>query len=135
MTTATHQVRNRRQPISNTWWLGRWNYTWFMLREWSSAFVAYFVVITLIQIAAISAGPQAYAAFEACMAKPGVIVLNAIALIFLVFHAVSWFHLVPQAMFPRIGGRRISPVATTLPGYVIWLAASVIVAGFVLGTF
>jgi fumarate reductase subunit C len=124
-----------RQRISNTWWLERWNYSWFMLREWSSAFVAYFAVVTLRQVAAVCAGPQAYAGFEACMRTPVMIFVNIVAFIFLIFHALSWFHLVPPAMFPRLRGKKLSPLVTMIPAYVIWLAASVLLAGFVLGTF
>lgn len=106
-----------------------------MLREWSSAFVAYFAIVTLMQVAAISAGGQAYADFEACMRKPVMIIVNIIAFVFTLFHTMSWFHLVPPAMFPRMRGKKLSPLVTMIPAYVAWLVASVIVAGFVLGTF
>jgi fumarate reductase subunit C len=135
MANPTAHPALHRQPMSNTWWLGRWNYTWFMLREWSSAFVAYFAVVTLMQVAAIAAGGKTYAQFEAWMQQPGIIILNIIAFIFLIFHALSWFHLVPPAMFPRKGGHKLSPLTTMVPAYLIWLIASVIVAGFILGTF
>jgi succinate dehydrogenase subunit C len=124
---------HRKMPVN--WWLGRWNYTWFILRELSSAFVAYWVIITLVQIAALTRGPQNYAAFEACMARPGMVILNLIAFIFILFHTLSWFRLVPQAMLPRIGGQRTSIVTTSAPMYVIWAVASVVVACFVLGVF
>jgi fumarate reductase subunit C len=123
----------RRMPL--TWWLERWNYTWFILRELSSLFVAYWVIVTLMQIAAISRGPESYARFQACMANPGAIVMNLIAFIFILFHTLSWFRLVPQAMLPRIGGKRTSAVLTAAPMYVIWAAASVVVACFALGVF
>jgi len=118
-----------------TWWLGRWNYTWFILRELSSAFVAWWVIVTLMQIAAILDGAQAYAAFEAWMAQPTRIIVNLISLIFVLFHTLSWFRLVPQAMLPRIGGKRTSAIVTGLPMYVIWAVASVLVACFALGVF
>jgi fumarate reductase subunit C len=123
----------RRMPIN--WWLGRWNYTWFILRELSSAFVAYWVVVTLMEIAAIAGGAESYARCQAWMAMPGVMVLNLIALIFVLFHTLSWFRLVPQAMLPRLGGKRTSTVATSAPMYVIWALASVVVACFILGVF
>lgn len=119
--------------MTNTWWLGRWNYTWFMLREWSSAFVAYFLVVTLLQIAAISAGGHAYAEWRAWMREPLMVVWNIIAFIFLVFHATSWFHLVPEAMYPRHHGKRLSEWVTTIPGYIIWVIASVVIGLFALG--
>jgi fumarate reductase subunit C len=124
---------HRRLPL--TWWLERWNYTWFVLRELSSAFVAYWVIITLMQIAAIAGDAQTYASFQAWMATPAMMVLNLIAFIFILFHCLSWFRLVPQAMLPRIGGKRTSMAATSTPMYVLWAVASVVVACFILGVF
>lgn len=124
---------HRRMPL--IWWLERWNYTWFILRELSSAFVAYWVIITLMEIAAIAGGPQSYAGFQAWMATPALIVVNIIAFIFILFHTLSWFRLVPQAMVPRIGGKRTSVVATSAPAYVIWALASAVIACFILGVF
>ena len=36
-----------RARVSTYWWLGQWSYTKFILRELSSVFVGYFIVITL----------------------------------------------------------------------------------------
>jgi fumarate reductase subunit C len=116
-----------------TWWLQRWNYTWFILRELSSAFVAYWVVITLLQIAAISAGPAAYANFTAWMTAPYMVVINIITFIFVIFHTLSWFRLVPQAMLPRIGGKRTTMTMTSAPMYAVWVVVSVIVGLFIMG--
>jgi len=135
MRSAVPQPRPLKRQIPLTWWLGRWNYTWFILRELSSAFVAWWVIVTLMQIAAVLDGPQAYAAFAAWMAQPILIIVNLISLIFVLFHTVSWFRLVPQAMLPRIHGQRTSAIATGLPMYVIWAVASAIVACFALGVF
>jgi len=133
MPSAVPQPKHRERPMPLTWWLGRWNYTWFILRELSSAFVAWWVIVTLMQVAAILNGPRAYAGFESWMARPAVLILNLVSFIFILFHTLSWFRLVPQAMLPRIAGRRTSVVATAAPMYVIWAVASVIVACFVLG--
>jgi len=135
MPSAVPQPKHRESRMPLTWWLGRWNYTWFILRELSSAFVAWWVIVTLMQIAALLDGPQAYAAFESWMAQPAVLIVNLIAFIFILFHTLSWFWLVPQAMLPRIRGKRTSVVTTAAPMYVVWAVASVIVACFVLGVF
>lgn len=135
MPSAIPQPKYYRHRMPINWWLGRWNYTWFILRELSSAFVAYWTIVTLMLIAAIAGGPESYARCQAWMATPAVMVVNLIALIFILFHTLSWFRLVPQAMLPRLGGKRTSAVATAAPMYVIWVVASVVVACFVLGVF
>src|ERR1700747_617368 len=51
--------REYRRSFSNWWWLGRRNYLIFILREFSSIFVAYFLVVTLEQVCALARGPAA----------------------------------------------------------------------------
>src|SRR2546422_10440487 len=55
--TEYHPRWYRRQ-VSARWWTGSWAYLRFMLRELSSVFVAYFVVVTLLQIRALNHGPE-----------------------------------------------------------------------------
>ncbi|MBF6571216.1 MAG: fumarate reductase subunit C [Candidatus Binataceae bacterium] len=133
MANAIPQSKTYRPSMPMTWWLERWNYTWFILRELSSAFVAYWVVITLLQIAAISAGPVAYTNFRVWMSAPYMVAINIITFIFVIFHTLSWFRLVPQAMLPRIGGKRTSTTMTSAPMYAVWVVVSVIVGLFIMG--
>ncbi|HEX2279881.1 MAG TPA: hypothetical protein VHN13_22570, partial [Candidatus Tectomicrobia bacterium] len=81
-----------RPRVSTYWWLWRWAYLKFILRELSSVFVAYFVVLMLLQLRALSQGPEAYAAFHAWLKTPRIIALNSVSLLFLLFHAVTWFN-------------------------------------------
>src|SRR5438034_8058645 len=60
-----------RTRVSTWWWLARWPYLKFILREISSVFVAWFVVVLLLQIRALSHGPDAYARFEHWLQNPG----------------------------------------------------------------
>ena len=47
-----------RPRVSTYWWLSQWSYSKFILRELSSVFVAYFIVITLLQVRALGGGPE-----------------------------------------------------------------------------
>src|SRR5215472_1696895 len=61
MTTYTeYPPKGYRVRVSTYWWLGRWAYLKFILREISSVFVAWFIVETLLQISALIDGPAAY---------------------------------------------------------------------------
>src|SRR5438445_5219049 len=82
-----------RPRVSTYWWLHQWSYLKFVLRELSSIFVALFVVITLLQLRALSHGPQAYADFQKWMKSPAVIALNADRSVFVLFRVVTSFHL------------------------------------------
>jgi len=120
--------KSYRTRVSTYWWLDRWPYLKFILRELSSVFVAWFVILTLLQISALSRGPADYAQFQEWLRNPIVIVLNAVSLLFVVFHAVTWFNLAPKAMPIRAGGKRVPDVLIAGPNYVAWLVISAAVA-------
>jgi fumarate reductase subunit C len=121
-----------RRRVSTYWWLGRWPYLRFILRELSSLAVAYFVVLTLMQIYALSQGPQVYAELQEWLRQPPVMALDWVALLFVVFHTYTWFNAAPKAMAVRMGGKRVPEWAVAAPHYVAWIAASALVAWFVL---
>ncbi len=122
-----------RTRVSTYWWLWKWPYLRFVLREISSIFVAYFVVFTLLQIRAVSRGAAAYAAFEHRMRNPFLLALNAVSLFFVLFHTFTWFNLAPRAMVMRLGGRRVPDAVIAGANYVAWAAVSVGVAWLILG--
>jgi len=130
-----YQPKVYRPRMPAYWWLDQWHYLRYALREASSFFVAYFAVVILVQIAALNAGPGHYAAFQACMRSPLMIIVNAIALAFLLLHAVTWFNLVPRVMMRQITGRPLPDPIAAAPNFLIWFGASVIVALFILGIF
>jgi fumarate reductase subunit C len=122
-----------RTRVSTYWWSRSWAYLKFILRELSSIFVAYFVVITLWQIHALKQGAQSYAQFQEWLRTPLPVVLNAVSFLFVLFHTITWFNLAPRAMPVRIGGKRVADPWIAAPNYVAWLAISVLVAWLLLG--
>lgn len=119
-----------RADVSTWWWMGRWSYLKFILREISSVFVAWFVAELLLALSALSRGPQDYARFQGFLRSPVVVVTNVISLFFVTFHAVTWFNLAPKAMAVRVGGKRIPDLWIAGPNYLAWAAVSAIVAWF-----
>ena len=124
--TEYHPRWYRRQ-VSTWWWLARWPYLKFILREISCVFVAWVVVILLLEIRALSRGPEAYAAFERWLQNPLIVLLNLITLFFVVFHAITWFNVAPRAMAIRLGGRRVPDLWIVGANYVSWAAISLVV--------
>lgn len=117
-----------RQPMSTYWWLGKWCYFRFILREFSCMFVAWFVVYLLLALVAVREGPGGYARFLEWSATPWVLALNIVAFLFIVFHAVTFFDAAPQAMVVHVGRRRV-PGSLVLAGhYAAWAGVSVFVA-------
>ncbi|PYT11851.1 MAG: fumarate reductase subunit C [Acidobacteria bacterium] len=121
-----------RTRMSTYWWLGRWPYLKFILRELSSVFVAWFVIMTLLQIDALRRGPADYMEFQEWLRNPVVIALNIISFFFVIFHAVTWFNLAPKAMAIRAGGKRVPAVLIAGPNYIAWVAISAAVAWLLL---
>ena len=113
----------RRMPL--LWWAKRRSYATFMLRELSSLFVALFVVELLLLVRAVASGTAAYRGFLDALANPGVILVNLVALAFVLLHAVTFANLTPRAVVVRLRGRRV-PSRVILAGvYLGWLVVTV----------
>jgi fumarate reductase subunit C len=123
-----------RPRVSTYWWIGSWRYLLFILRELTSVAVAWSVVITLWLLRSLLNGPEAYARFTHRLQAPGMIVLNIVALCFLLLHTITWFNLAPRAMPVRVGGKRVPEFLVAAPNYGLWIVASAVIAWFVLRT-
>lgn len=129
--TEFHPRWYRRQ-VSTYWWLGKWAYVKFILRELSSVAVAWTVALILYQVWELTRGPEAYARFEHRMASPLMIAINVVAFAFLLFHSITWFNLAPKAMAVRVGGKRVPAILISGPQYGAWIVISAIVLFIVL---
>ena len=132
MSTEFHP-RWYRERVSTYWWLGRWPYTRFILRELTSIFVAWAVVLTLLLLRALSAGPQAMAELQEWLRMPVLLALNGVSLLFVLYHSITWFNLAPSAMAVRVRGKRVPDALIAAPNYVAWAAITAAVAWFLLG--
>src|SRR5436305_5687866 len=121
-----------RPPVSTYWWLGKWAYVKFILRELSSVAVAWTVALVLVQILALIRGQSAYLQFERRMSAPWMIAINVVAFAFLLLHSITWFNLAPKAMAVRVGGRRVPGVFISGPQYLAWITISAIVFAIVI---
>ena len=99
-----------RQPVSRLWFTKKRSYFIFFLRELSCVFVGWFAVFLMVMLFAIGRGATAYQNFLNWASSPVVVVVNLVALAFLVLHTVTWFALTPQAMEVRLGGRQVPRV-------------------------
>lgn len=122
-----------RPRMSVWWWLKRWPYAKFVLRELTSVFVAFYAWVTICQLRALAAGPDSYGRFTERLSSPGWFLLNAVAFVALVFHAVTWFRLAPKAMVLTVRGRRVPDAAISAANFGAWAVLSTLVAWVVLG--
>jgi fumarate reductase subunit C len=122
-----------RTRVSTYWWLGRGSYLAFILRELSSIFVAWFVVYLLLLVRAVSRGDASYQQFLVWSGRPAILLLNVVALFFLVYHSITWFNLAPQAMVVHVGPRRVPGILIALSNYLAWMVVSAVLAWLILG--
>lgn len=114
-----------RMPIF--WWLRKLAYTRFIVRELTSVFVAYAALLLLVEVRALRAGPEAFAAFTGWLRQPLVIGGHVLVLLALLFHTVTWLNLAPRALVVRLGRWRVPGRAVLVGHYLAWLALSAVV--------
>ncbi len=127
-TYTEYHPRWYRTPVSTWWWLKRGAYLLFILRELSSIFVAWFVVYLLLLINAVRHGSDSYQQFLTWTRSPVVLVVNIVSLFFVVFHAITWFNLAPQAMVVHFRGKRVPGTWIAASNYLAWALVSALVA-------
>jgi fumarate reductase subunit C len=119
-----------RRPVSRLWWAKKSTYFLFLIRELTCVFVAWSAVFLMMLVYAIGRGEASYQRFLDWAASPIVVVVNVVALAFLVLHTVTWFALTPQAMVVRGPGSRPAVVTRMVPvGGRIMPSATVIRVG------
>ena len=116
----------RRMPL--LWWLKDRDYVKFVLRELTSVFVAFFALLYLWQLRALAQGPDAYARFVARLQSPLFLTADVVALVFVLFHTITWFNAAPAAVVARVRGKRVPAEIIIGSQYVAWVLASAVVA-------
>jgi fumarate reductase subunit C len=127
-----YHPRWHRTPISTYWWLGRWSYFLFILRELSSLPVAWFVVYLLALVSAVSRDEGTYRQFLEWSQQPLVLLMNIGSFLFLVLHAITWFNLAPQAMVVHVGGKRLPAFLIAALNYAALIVVSAIIFGILI---
>jgi fumarate reductase subunit C len=110
------------------WWLKNRAYTKFFVREMTSVFVAFFAILYLCQLRALAEGPDAYAQFIARLRTPLWLTMNAVALVLVLFHTITWFNAAPAAVVARVGGKKVPAASIIGSQYVAWVLLSGIIA-------
>jgi fumarate reductase subunit C len=85
-----------------------------------------------VAIRALGHGPDAYARVLARLRTPLFVILNALALAFVLFHSITWFNLAPKAMVVRLNGKRVPDLVVAGANYAAWIVLSAAVAALLL---
>jgi len=115
-----------------TWWLKKPAYTWFMIRDVTSVFIAGYCVFLLVLLARSSRDPAEFAACFERLKSPLSVVLHLIALVFAVYHSITFFNLTPRVLVVFRGEEKVPEAAIAGVHYVAWAVVSVVLFVIVL---
>lgn len=121
-----------RRRVSVWWWLKSGPFVLFVLRELTSVFVAFVSLVLLFTVKSVARGPESYERFLHRMSNPFLLGLSVLALVFVLFHTITWFNLAPKAIVVRVGGKRLPDWAVAASNYAAWVVVSAGVAALVL---
>lgn len=124
---AEDQSRLYYPKMPTMWWLRKRHYFLFMLRELSSVFIAVFLILFLIQIYQLSRGPDPYSSFMRTLESPGWIIFHVVALLFALYHSITWFRLTSRVQVARLGDLTL-PARLVYAGIIgSWLVLSLVI--------
>ncbi len=120
------------RPMPATWWLHNRAYLLFMVREFTSVFIAVYVILLLVMVRRLTQGPEAYDAYLQFLATPGMLAFHIVALLFALFHTITWFNILPKVVVIRLGEERVPGWIVAGVNYAAWVIVSGFIAWFVL---
>ncbi|ABM62215.1 fumarate reductase [Halorhodospira halophila] len=86
------------RPTMRGWWQRHPAYRRYLLREGSSVLLALYAIWLLIGVLCLAAGEAAYEGWRALHGHPWLFGLHLAALLAAIFHAVTWFRLLPLTL-------------------------------------
>jgi fumarate reductase subunit C len=122
------------RPLPKTWWLSRPTWRRFMLREWTSAFVAAYAVFLLVLVSRAD-GPAdgpGWTAFVDALSHPCALVFHALVLAMACVHTVTWFAAAPKALRVFRGEDRVPEALVAGAHFAAWAVVSLVVLVLVL---
>jgi fumarate reductase subunit C len=121
------------RPVPALWWLRSRAYLLFVVREFTSVLIAAYLVVVLIFLQRIAAGPASYESYLRWLAQPAVLAFHLVALAAALYHSVTWLELTPMTVVIRIRGRRIPAPLIVATNVAAWVATSVLIVWLVVG--
>lgn len=108
------------------WWRRNPFFARYMLRETTAVAVLVYSVILTIGVVRLAQGEVAWNGWLAALRTTWAVLLHLVLLGAMVFHALSWFEIMPKTV-PAIfvGGRRLSASTMTRSGWTATVLASI----------
>jgi fumarate reductase subunit C len=105
-----------QRPMAG-WWHRNPFYLWYTLRELSSLAVTAYALVLLAGLARLRQGEAQFDAWREALASPAWLGFHAVALLLVLYHAWTWFKVMPKTLpFLRVAGRRVPDRAIVAAG-------------------
>ncbi|ENJ5962597.1 fumarate reductase subunit FrdC [Vibrio parahaemolyticus] len=95
------------REVKRTWWKNHPFYRFYMLREATVLPLILFTLFLTFGLGCLVKGPEAWQGWLAFMANPIVVAINIVALLGSLFHAQTFFSMMPQVMPIRLKGKPV----------------------------
>lgn len=126
---------NKRKPyvrtMERTWWSKHPFYRFYMVREATVLPLILFTLFMLCGLASLVKGPQAWIQWQHFMQNPLVIAINIVALAGSLFHAATFFSMMPQVMPIRVKGKLLASTVIIATQWAAVVVISLIVLALV----
>lgn len=119
------------REVKRTWWSNHPFYRFYMLCEATVLPLIFFTLCLLGGLMSLVKGPESWQHWLNFMSSPVVIVLNIIALLGSLFHAQTFFSMLPQVVPVRIKGKLLDKKIIILGQWAATLVISFIILAFV----
>lgn len=115
------------RPMGRSWWNKHPFYRFYMLREATVLPLILFTIFLTFGLGALVKGPESWATWIDFMANPIVIIINILALVGSLFHAQTFFSMMPQVMPIKLKGKSVDTKIIVGAQWAVVIAISLIV--------
>lgn len=120
---------SKRKPytreLPTDWWMKQLFYTKYMLREGSSVLISIYSLILAWGVLRLSQGEMAFNGWLEALQSPFAIILHLIALVFALYHTITWFSLAPKAVDLWVKGKRLDDKVIIAGHYAAFIITTV----------
>lgn len=106
----------------------------YMAREVTCIFIAIYSAILVVGVYRLAEGQVAYERFLAALTSPASVAFHVLALVFAVYHSVTWFNLSPKAMPVQLGEKFLPDAVIAGAHYIAWIVITLALL-FIAGVF
>ena len=111
-----------KRRITPRWWTANRRYSLYMVREWTSLFVALYSIMIIYGLSLWFYGTETD--FLNLLKNPAVIGFSLVVLVFTMLHAVTWFWLLGAVAPVKIGRSHTKPWQALILNLILLLIIS-----------